>query len=207
MNRSLPIFLYWGGEDGSFQENRRSDLPAESSCGIQVLDLNRDGYLEIVVHNHILNGRHDFGAYIYWGGAQGYNIDRRTHLPTSATHMSNIMEPGNVYTRRLEEEYRSPPVSKPSSREVILHWDASTPFGTGLRFQVRGGATEEALVEQEWTGPSGTGSYFRESGRSLPEQLASTPWIQYRAILSTPDGGNSPLLKEVSLECLAGDGN
>ena len=121
--------------------------------------------------------------------------------------MSNIMEPGNVYTRRLEEEYRSPPVSKPSSREVILHWDASTPFGTGLRFQVRGGATEEALVEQEWTGPSGTGSYFRESGRSLPEQLASTPWIQYRTILSTPDGGNSPLLKEVSLECLAGDGN
>ena len=127
LNRSLPVFLYWGDADGRFQEHRRTDLPAESSSGIQVLDLNRDGYPEIVVHNHILNGRHDFGAYIYWGGAQGYSIDRRIQLPTSATHMSNILEPGNVYTRRLEEEYLSPPVPKPSSREVILHWDASTP--------------------------------------------------------------------------------
>ena len=202
MNRSLPIFLYWGGKDG-FRENRRTDLPAESSCGIQVLDLNRDGYLEIVVHNHIVNGRHDFGAYIYWGGAQGYSIDRRTQLPTTATHMSTILEPGNVYTRRLEEEYISPPVPKSPSPEVMLHWEATTPLDTGVRFQVRGAATKEQLSRQEWTGPSGAGTYFRESGRNLPERLASAPWIQYRAVLTTPDGGNSPLLKGVSLECVA----
>ena len=203
MNRSLPIFLYWGGGDGTFQEKRRTDLPAESSCGIQVRDLNRDGYLEIVVHNHIVNGRHDFGAYIYWGGAQGYSIDRRTQLPTTATHMSTILEPGNVYTRRLEEEYISPPISKTPSPQVMLHWEASTPLGTGVRFQVRGAAAEKELGKQEWTGPAGAGSYFRESGHSLPKQLASAAWIQYRAVLTTPDGGNSPVLKGVSLECVA----
>ncbi len=201
MNRSLPIFLYWGGEDGDFQENRRTDLPAESSCGIQILDLNQDGYLEIVVHNHIVNGRHDFGAYIYWGGAEGYSIDRRTQLPTTATHMSTILEPGNVYTRRLEEEYISPPMSKSPSPEVKLHWEADTPLGTGVRFQVRGAETEKTLSNREWTGPSGAGSYFRQSGRSLTKQLASVPWLQYRAVLTTPDGGNSPVLKGVSLEC------
>ena len=203
MNRSLPIFIYWGGEDGGFQVNRRTDLPAESSCGIQILDLNRDGYLEIVVHNHIVNGRHDFGAYIYWGSAQEYSIDRRTQLPTTATHMSTVLEPGNVYTRRLEEEYISPPVSKLPSPQVMLHWKAETPLGTGVRFQVRGAETEKELGKQAWTGPSGVGSYFQASGRSLPKSLASAPWIQYRTVLTTPDGGNSPILKTVSLECVA----
>jgi len=201
MNRSLPIFLYWGGGNGTFQEKRRTDLPAESSCGIQVLDLNRDGYLEIVVHNHIVNGRHDFGAYIYWGGSQGYSIDRRTQLPTTATHMSTILEPGNVYTRRLEEEYISPPISKPPSKQVILHWEATTPLDTGVQFQMRAAGTQEALAATEWRGPSGPKSYFTSSGASLPIEPESTGWIQYRAVLTTPDGGNSPVLRGVSLEC------
>ncbi len=189
------------GSTASCLDQPQINLPAQSSCGIQVLDLNRDGYLEIVVHNHILNGRHDFGAYIYWGGPGGYNIDRRSHLPTSGTHMSNILEPGNVYSRRLEEKYISPPISKPASRRVLLHWEADTHFGTGVRFQTRGGSERE-LDGKEWTGPSGPESYFTVSGSSLPESLASVPWIQYRAVLTTPDGGNSPVLKEVSLECV-----
>ena len=198
-NRSLPVFLFWGDSSGRIQKDRRTDLPAESSCGIQVLDLNRDGYLEIVVHNHILNGRHDFGAYIYWGSARGYSIDRRSQLPTSGTHMSNILEPGNVYTRRLEEEYISPPISKPASRQDLLHWEADTPFGTGIRLQVRGG-TEQELDGKKWTGPSGPESYFTVSGGSLPEPLTAVPWVQYRVVLTSPDGGNSPVLKKVSLE-------
>ena len=51
--RSLPVFIYWGSTGAGYEDGRRSELPAESSCGIQLLDLNQDRYPEIVVNNHI----------------------------------------------------------------------------------------------------------------------------------------------------------
>src|SRR5205085_12487209 len=45
--RSLPLFIYWGDRGGRYSNEWRTSLPAESSAGIQTVDLNRDGYPEI----------------------------------------------------------------------------------------------------------------------------------------------------------------
>ena len=102
---------------------------------------------------------------------------------------------------------RNTHVSAAGHVQMIHRWEADTPLDTGIRFQVSGATTEKGLSEQEWTGSSGAGSYFLESGRCFPQRLASAPWIQYRAILTTPDGGNSPILKSVSLECRGDESN
>jgi hypothetical protein len=199
--RTLPVFVYWGTKEGRFNDQRRTSLPAESSAGIQLLDLDGNGYLDIIVHNHIKRGRHDFGAYIYWGSAEGFDLKRRTQLPTTATHMSNMTDIGNVYTRKLEEEYWSAPIRKPDrTRFSRLHWKADTPRGTSVRLQVRGADTKEQLKSQAWSGPE-AGSFFGSSGEPLPPGAAEKRWLQYRVLLASPDGSNSPSLTEVSLEC------
>lgn len=203
LTRSLPTFVYWGGRDGRFHDQRRTQLPAESSAGIQLLDLDGNGYLDLVVHNHIKEGRHDFGAYIYWGSSEGFDLKRRTHMPTTATHMSNMTDVGNVYTRKLEEEYLSAPIMKPArARFSRLHWKGETPLGTSVRLQIRAAQSSEELKDQAWSGPS-FASFFASSGESLPPQVKEKTWLQYRVFLGSPDGGNCPSLTEVSLECEA----
>lgn len=39
--RHIPMFLYWGQGGGRFSDVNRLKLPAESSAGIQALDLNK----------------------------------------------------------------------------------------------------------------------------------------------------------------------
>jgi hypothetical protein len=201
LNRSLPVFVYWGSAEGTFSDNRRTDLPAESSAGIQVLDLDKNGYRDIVVHNHIKDGKHDFGAFIYWGDKEGFRLDHRTHLPTTATHMSNMMSPGNIYTRSPEEEYLSAPIRIPETLKLSqLSWKAETPWSTNVRFQIRAAEDRENLDDYPWLGPAGPESFFERTPADLPRWIGEKKWLQYRIILSTTDGGSSPVIEEVVFE-------
>jgi hypothetical protein len=50
------VFIYWGDKDGRYLNTRRTELPAESALGLQPIDLNHDGYPELIVHNHVKDG-------------------------------------------------------------------------------------------------------------------------------------------------------
>jgi hypothetical protein len=195
--RSLPMFIYWGGPGGSYSKSRRTELPAESSCGVQTLDLNRDGYPEIVIHNHLKDGRHTINSYIYWNGPQGFDRTRKTELPTFGPHYSQWTDPGNQYSRTLEEEYVSAPMEVPAGRRAgKLRWQAEEPHGAKLRFQIRSAPTREGLAKAAWSGPSGAGSYYGASGADVD----AAGWLQYRALFTSPDAGEWPSLSEVAVE-------
>src|SRR6185312_5338566 len=93
--RSLPIFIYWGGKDG-YSNAHRTDLPAESSAGIETVDLNGDGYADIIVHNHVKDGRHTIPSYIYWNGPNGFDRNNCTELPGFGPHFTQQVDPGNI---------------------------------------------------------------------------------------------------------------
>ena len=57
-------------------------LPAFGGGRSLVVDLNRDGYPEIVFCNYIHNYPGVRTAYIYWGSRDGYSLRARTELPT-----------------------------------------------------------------------------------------------------------------------------
>jgi hypothetical protein len=197
--RALPLFIYWGGDDASFSDARRTELPADSSAGIQTVDLNRDGFREIIVHNHLRDGNHSIDSAIYWNGPDGFSRQRRTMLPTFGPHFSQAVDPGNLYTRKLEEEYVSPAVEIPAGqRPAELRWHSDEPHGAKLRFQVRLARSRETLEQENWRGPSGRDTYFEVSGTSLPTDWAGR-WLQYRAVFESPDGGVWPILDEVSV--------
>ncbi len=189
--RSLPIFVYWGNQDHEYSEQNRTELPAESSCAIQVLDLNQDGYREIIVHNHIKDGDHSHGSSIYWGGEEGYSVNRRDHLPSMGPHFGLGITPGNIYDRSPGHQYQSPAVEVPAAiDQVTLDWKGETPYNTAIQFNLRTGKDETELATAIWSRIV-PGKPFR-----LPEFKRL---LQYRATLISPDGGNTPLLHEVSL--------
>jgi hypothetical protein len=197
--RSLPLFIYWGSTNG-FSNTNRTDLPAESSCGVQTLDLNRDGYPEIIIHNHLKDGVHTINSYIYWNGPQGFDKRRRTELPNFGPHFSQRTDAGNLYTRRMEENYVSVPLEVPAARQappLFLSWKGKEPHGSKLRFQVRSAVTRETLSHAKWLGSDGEDSFYDSPDTGLRGTQSGDRWLQYRAVFTSPDGGEWPTLTEV----------
>ncbi len=200
--RELPAMIYWGDGTRGFSEKRRTFLDAASSSAIDALDLNHDGWPDLVITNHQKNFSHLSGTNIYWGGAQGYSLTHRTNLPTIGSHLDAMVDAGNLYTRRFEWDYVSSPIEVVKGGTFSrLQWKAETGLGTGVKFQIRTAASAAELATAKWSGPDGADSYYTVSGATLAGRAAPHRWLAYRAVLTAPDGGNSPSLTEVEIVC------
>jgi hypothetical protein len=189
--RHLPLYIYWGNAAHHYSNENRTQLPGMSSAGIEILDLNRDGYPEIIATNHVENGDHNISSYIYWGDKKGFSIDRRTSLPTIGPHMMRNVDVGNIYDRSPCYDYISPVVTVPAkAKQLTLEWKGDTPHKSDIRFECRIAETEPGLVKFKWIAlaPQKTVTLARNSA-----------FLQYRAILVSTDGGSSPVLREVTL--------
>ena len=97
------LLIYWGTQQGprsmmpplpNYQplgkllreirtrESAVTRLPTDGGGPSLLVDLNGDGYLEIVFCNFIHNYSVYMNALIYWGSTEGYQAQRRTELPT-----------------------------------------------------------------------------------------------------------------------------
>ncbi|MSU69670.1 MAG: hypothetical protein EXS39_02610 [Opitutaceae bacterium] len=113
-----------------------------------------------------------------------------------------MVDAGNIYDRKYEWDYTSSFIEAPKDRAFArLRWKAETELGTGVKFQVRSAATREGLATAKWSGAKGENSFYLESGAELAGVKRGDQWLQYRAVLFSPDGGNSTLLSEVEIVC------
>ena len=144
-----------------------------------------------MVHNHIKDGDHNFGAYIYWGGESGYSVKNRRHLPTRGSHFAMNMTPGNIYDRTPGHTYHSPPLEIPPGKNRLqLTYEGDTPHNTAILFQIRSATESAGLKSASWVPIKSAESL------SLP---VGTKLIQYAAMLVSPRGVGTPLLREVVL--------
>jgi hypothetical protein len=198
--RSLPVFIFWGTAGSRFMDTKRTALPAESSAGTQTLDLNRDGYPELIVHNHLKDGKHSIDSSIYWNSPSGFDPTRRTELPNFGPHFSHSVDPGNLYTRVLEEEYVSAPIEIPAGRHFErLTWKAGEPHGSKIQFQVRLAATRDALGSAQWQASAFFDSLRGERNRVAGDIKQSATWMQYRALFTSADAGEWPIVSDVEI--------
>jgi hypothetical protein len=83
------LWIYWNS-DNRFNPWRMSGLPSYAGLGVEVADLDRDGYLDIIISNGhafpgLKKGDTQPGSFIYWGSAQGWPVTERSVLPIVQT--------------------------------------------------------------------------------------------------------------------------
>ncbi len=92
----VPLYVYWGSPQG-FSPSNRWEIPFQSGYEASAADLNRDGYVDLIALNSEHAGeaaKADLtgGANIFWGSADGFDLDRRTVLSESNLGSSNVAD-------------------------------------------------------------------------------------------------------------------
>jgi hypothetical protein len=88
------LWIYWNNKN-NFKTWNISGLPSYKGLGVQVADLDRNGYLDIIVSNgapSALSEQSLPGSFIYWGIESGWNVKDRTELPTNLTRACAIAD-------------------------------------------------------------------------------------------------------------------
>jgi hypothetical protein len=67
-------FLFWQGKDG-FNPKHWDVMPSKHAIGIACADLNRDGYLDVVVVGYFNDE-----VWIYYGGPKGFDVRNRKRI-------------------------------------------------------------------------------------------------------------------------------
>jgi len=160
-------------------------------------DFNEDGWIDLAIANHKVDGDHLGWSAVWWNGPDGFDENRVTRLPTCGPHGMTAVGPGNQRDRGPEEYYISAPFELPGgARATRIDWDAEVPGKTWVRAQIRSAATEEELDGAGWTAPdSGDGWY--ENGDDVGGHGSDGRWTQYRLALGAVNGVASPRITEV----------
>lgn len=79
-----------------------------------------------------------------------------------------------------------------------LDWEAVTPAGSSVRFQLRTAETPKDLGSRPFIGPDRTpDTYYPCSGQQISSIHNGSRWFQYRAYFSSTDSSMTPLVKNV----------
>lgn len=197
--RSGPSYIYWNGPEG-FHPDRHTRIPSHSASGALVADFNHDGLPDLFLANHSKDGNHRTDTWLYWGRPEGFSEKHRTALPGLGPHFLTAVDIGHVYHRGDSYIYTSPPYDAGApARLHQLEWKASTPFRTGIRLQVRGADSLQALFQAPWVGPGGSDTHFDRSGEVLTLPPHPARWFQIQVELISPNSANSPILEAITL--------
>src|SRR5581483_907231 len=205
-SRATLSRVYFGGPNG-LSARSMLQLPTNGGTGSQIADYNHDGYNDLLLTCHRsegdprrvgIFGEHQTDTFLYWGSAHGLSPARRLLIPSKGAHYDSGVDLGNIYDRSFQFGYVSQAFEFQHRAGGRIEWVARERRGSKVRFQVRTAATAEALERAVWTGPRGVGSYYEVSGSPLHVN-AEHSWIQYRAVLVSPNGSTSPALQQVRL--------
>ncbi len=199
--RVPPAQLFWGNGSGLDLENP-VNFEAYGSGDVTQIDLNRDGWIDIVLACHRDDIGHQVDSLIYWNGPDGFFSKEPTRLPGLGPHGMYANNHGNAFTRKPEENYFSPPFALGNRGSSRIHWESKETELLKIKFQLRWSETEESLEAATWLGPDGDKSYYETSGEAIQGIPNDAQWLQYKATLVSPYGCGSPKLKEVRIEYL-----
>ncbi len=194
VDRDIHSFLYWNRQ-GEFKAADRQLIYTHSASGCLAADFNEDGFVDLAVANHKVNGDHLGFSSVWYNGPEGFDKRRRTDLPTAGPHGMTALEPGNALTRGPEEYYESAPFELPLG--AVLRkacWEGTIPAKCWVKIQFRVAASKDGLVRTAWSRPFGC-------DEALPPELSAAGcWAQYRLELGAFNSLRSPRVTRVAVE-------
>jgi len=186
------VLIYRGSANGDFAADRKQSVPGIGTAAVAAADLDQDGHLEILLANELrpqadleFAGSDDYPipSYVYWGSAQGYDVARRTELPTLGARDVKVADlnrdgfPEVVFANKvgkssfvywgsrgprggLAQDHRTALPTEQASRCAIA--DLNEDGLLDLVFsQEHNGKTNEFSSVVYWNGPTGFGSQSR----------------------------------------------
>ena len=198
--RDIDSYIYWNREGRGFSAEDRTRLFTHSASACVAADFNDDGWVDLAIAYHKIEGDHVGWSAVWWNGPNGFDEKRITKLPTMGPHGMTCIEPGNILDRGPEEYYISEAFElPPGSVPTAIAWEADTPPRTWVDAQLRTAETKDALVDAPWTGPDGPDSRF-EAGQPIPADPSPGRWLQYRLALGADKGLRTPRVEAVTVK-------
>ncbi len=202
--RKTDSKVFWGSAEG-YRSNDYTHLPSEAGAECMAADFNHDGWVDLLILNHLKEGdshvaghpyTHVTDSYIYWSGPNGFS-SRPTKIPTVGTHCNNSVDFGNIYNRKPAWGYRSAVFEFGGRPPSEIRWDAKAPFHTFVRFQIRTAPSREKLEEASWRGPRAGELYYTRPGEPIGAIPGKDRWLQYRFELGFERGTGNPEVRAV----------
>jgi len=195
-SRRLPWVIFRvDGRTIDLQSTRQ--FAGLGSCQVLPLDVDGDGWVDLLVSNHRDDIAHTADAVLYWNGPDGISEHRATRFPAMGPHYLTTRDPGNAMDRGPGEAYTSPAIPIGHAVPVHLDWDAVVPVGTTLLFQFRSADSSEELDGLPWLGPDGRAGHWQVPGPIIAPVRAR--FVQYKATFVSRTGAASPRLRSVSV--------
>jgi len=168
-----------------------TDATGASIPGASV-SLTKSGFAETRVTGRALVTHTDWS-----GGAFAAQDDMETDSSPGEMRMQNL---GGFYSTSTTATLVSTTVDVGGtpSQFYALDWSATKPVGTTLQFQV---ASNNDNATWNYVGPDGSsGSYFTSPNTAIGASHANHRYIRYKAYLSTSDGFQTPVVRDVTME-------
>jgi hypothetical protein len=205
----LDSYIYWG-QKGQYPVSRRQSLPTLGSYTNAAVDLNGDGYLDLLFPNRYDETSHRTNSYVYWGSSGGFSASNRLLLPTQGAAATNLSNMGSVSTRSLLHSFTSRVLDSGTAAPGYgtLTWKATIPARTSIKLQLRSAGSAAGLAAARWYGPGSTQDAYvlrtydstnpAASSAAINPVHAGQRFIQYRATLSSSFGAG-PVLDRVAI--------
>ena len=198
--RDIESYIYWNRKDRGLSAWDRTRLFTHSATCSIAADFNEDGFIDMAVANHKVEGDHRGWSSVWWNGPGGFSEDRTTRLPTEGPHGMTSLHPGSILDRGPEEHYISEPFELPQGgRAAALSWEAEVPAKCWVKAQMRSACSKEALWDSRWKGPDGGPGWF-ERPQSVRSGAFTGRWVQYRLTLGSINSLNTPRLSKVVVD-------
>src|SRR5690625_3231072 len=190
---NLPMYLFWGGEDG-FVAERRTTFIGDSGTDALAADFDNDGKLDLAIAEHTLHGSHAKArSHIYYNDGERFKSDkvRVEDLPSPGVHWMWNKDMGNVYDRTWTESYTSRVFSWSTSKNILeLTYVAEETMGAHIDLFYRTSKTNEDINDIEWNVYESNEVNISPDDRNL----------QYKIIFNSPNGDWYPDLKSVEVK-------
>jgi len=122
---NVDSYIYLGSASG-FRHDNKIELPTHGATGNSIVNLNNDGYPDIVFSNWADGQTHNINSYIYWGSASGFSPKVKTRLPTHGAEDNSIADlNGDGY---LDIVFSNVSPDKTYNVDSYIYWGSASGF-------------------------------------------------------------------------------
>lgn len=177
------LILY--GSPSGFSREHSAVLPCYVTYQNTIADLDRDGWLDIVLCSYGGEVRGNRPSLIYWGGPKGFLARPRTELPTNGSSGTLALDfDGDGWLDLFFANHRQAgsidiPLPHRHTNPSMLYWGGPDGFSPSRRWEVMAqGPSGLNLRDPGNTYDRGLYEDFTSSAFNIPgeEQLASIDW-------------------------------